>query len=117
MTAAERSDTRADARNVQQDTSTPRLVYRGKQDILGLGTHTDPDTGELIGENKAVYTQEELEAAAADGWRLTAEDPDAAEPVDEVNPLRGRPDSTPGHPHPDHDLPGRPARPTPKAKR
>jgi hypothetical protein len=116
MTAAERSDTRADARNVQQDTSTPRLVYRGKQDILGLGVHTDPDTGELIGENKPVYTQEELEAAAADGWRLTAEDPDATKPEDEVDPLGG-PDA-PRRPHPDHDLPGRPTGPArPKAKR
>jgi hypothetical protein len=110
MTAADRPDTRADARTAP-DTSTPRLVYRGKQDVLGLGTHTDPDTGELIGENKAVYTQEELEAAAADGWRLTAEDPDAAPPDPEVDPLGGPGD----RPHPDHDLPGRPrpGRPTP----
>jgi hypothetical protein len=116
MTAAERSD----ARNVQQDTSTPRLVYRGKQDVLGLGMHTDPETGELIGENKAVQTQEELAEAQADGWRLTSEDPDA-EPVDEVSPLGGHDPA--GRAHPDHDLPGRPtgpgrpARPTPKAKR
>lgn len=65
----------------KEDLSTPRLVYKGKQDVLGLGVHTDPETGELVGETKVVNTPEELAQAKKDGWRLTAEDPDAAEPV------------------------------------
>lgn len=87
----------ADARNVQQDTSTPRLVYRGKEDVLGLGMHTDPETGELVGENKAVNSQEELEQAQKDGWRLTAADPNAeAEP--QPTPLRAARSAAPSTP-------------------
>jgi hypothetical protein len=62
------------------EVTTPRLVYRGAQDVLGLGLHTDPETGELVGETKVVYTPEELAQAKKDGWRLTAEDPNAAPP-------------------------------------
>jgi hypothetical protein len=65
----------------KEDLSTPRLVYKGKQDVLGQGVHTDPETGELVGETKVVHTPEELAQAKKDGWRLTAEDPDAAEPA------------------------------------
>jgi hypothetical protein len=65
----------------KEDLSTPRLVYKGKQDVLGQGVHTDPETGELVGETKVVNTPEELAQAKKDGWRLTAEDPDAAEPA------------------------------------
>jgi hypothetical protein len=65
----------------KEDLSTPRLVYKGKQDVLGQGVHTDPETGELVGETKVVNTPEELAQAKKDGWRLTAEDPDAAEPT------------------------------------
>ena len=87
----------AESRNVQQDTSTPRLVYRGREDVLGLGLHTDPETGELVGENKRVDTQEELEIAKKEGWRLTAADPDAeAEP--EPNPLRAARSAAPSTP-------------------
>jgi hypothetical protein len=97
-----------------KDLTLPRLVYRGEEDVLGEGLHTNPETGELVGETKTVSTPEELAQAKKDGWRLTAEDPDATPPEAEE---RGGHDPT-GRPHPDHDLPGRPAGPArPKAKR
>ena len=55
--------------------------------MLGQGLHTDPETGELVGETMTVSTPEELAQAKKDGWRLTAEDPDAAPP--EAEPKGG----------------------------
>lgn len=51
----------------------PRLVYRGHPDTLGLGTHSHPDTGDLVGETLRVEDQDHLDRATADGWRLTRE--------------------------------------------
>jgi hypothetical protein len=50
----------------------PRLIYRGAPDTLGQGQHVHPDTGVLVGETKRVDSQEELDEALKDGWRMTS---------------------------------------------
>jgi hypothetical protein len=59
----------------------PRLIYRGAHDVLGLGEHVN-DAGERVGETKRVNSQDELDEALKDGWRLTSqpEAPKAAAP-------------------------------------
>ena len=60
----------------------PRVVYRGLPDTLGRGVHSHPETGETVGETKAVTNQDEYDAALKDGWRATREDPKAAKADD-----------------------------------
>jgi hypothetical protein len=95
------------------DISTPRLVYRGRQDVLGLGLHTDPETGELVGETREVLTDAELEQAQKDGFRLTSADPDAG-----GDPEGGDGSEPAPTPHGDRDhRPSRRPVPTPHAKK
>jgi hypothetical protein len=49
----------------------PRLIYRGKQDILGKGQHVDDD-GEIVGETARCESADEFEQKKKDGWRLTS---------------------------------------------
>jgi hypothetical protein len=64
-----------------EDLAFPRLIYRGAPDTLGLGPHVN-DSRRLVGETKRVNSQDELDEALKDGWRLTSqlEAPKAAAP-------------------------------------
>jgi len=58
---------------MSEDLVFPRTIYRGAPDTLGLGTHSHPDTGLLVGETKRCEDAAQLAVDQKDGWRLTRE--------------------------------------------
>lgn len=50
-----------------EELAFPRLIYRGDHDALGSGS---------VGENKVVSSQDALDVALKEGWRLTSAIPE-----------------------------------------
>jgi len=78
---------------MSEDLVFPRTIYRGAPDTLGLGTHSHPDTGVLVGETKRCEDAAQLAVDQKDGWRLTRELPkskaeQAADAKDDVDAAR-----------------------------